>query len=331
MGTQQEDAPDLFGNVGSVEVDPEGRVWVLDDQALEIRVFDREGRYVRTVGREGGGPGEFRAPQAIHRSPDGNMWVPDPRNNRVSIFDTSGTYVEGRYMSGGFGSTRWPGGFDRLGYYYLPIRIVEDIDGLALVRFTTAYAVIDTLQVPTDPKERDVFELRIRDMRATLNVPFAGHFAWRLAPSGNFWGMLADEYRLYELSPRGDTLRTVTREFTRLSVTDAEMEATRVELEPFIRAGGDVDWSKIPRTKPAARDFFIDDEGNLWVLPETAEEDAGRLVDVFASDGLFLGAVRLPFEIEMAPRPLIRNSTLYCVTKDELDVPYVVWAKIVKP
>jgi len=61
------------------------------------------------------------------------------------------------------------------------------------------------------------------------------------------------------------------------------------------------------------------------------QENAGRLVDVLASDGLFLGAVRLPFEIEMVPRPLIRNTTLYCVTKDELGVSYVVRAKIVKP
>ena len=52
---------------------------------------------------------------------------------------------------------------------------------------------------------------------------------------------------------------------------------------------------------------------------------------MFAPDGVFLGTVRLPFRIELVPLPLIRNSTLYSVTKDELDVPYVVRADIVKP
>jgi hypothetical protein len=332
LGTQQEDAPDLFGNVASLAIDAEGRIWVLDDRALEIRIFDRDGRYVRTVGREGGGPGEFESPQAIHQAPDGKMWVPDPRNNRLSIFDTSGAYVESTHMPGGFGTARWPGGFDEAGYYYLPIRTVDGAFSLALVRLTAAQAVIDTLRVPTDPKERDVFVLRLpNNGRAEMNVPFAGHFEWRLAPSGNLWGMLADEYRLYEFSAEGDTLRTVTRAFTPLPVTDAEMEAERSELEPFIRAGGNVDWSKIPRTKPATVHFFIDDEGNLWVMPETAPEEEGRLLDVFAPDGRFLGTVRLPFVPEMAPLPLIHNSTFYCETKDELGVSYVVRARIVKP
>jgi hypothetical protein len=143
--------------------------------------------------------------------------------------------------------------------------------------------------------------------------------------------MLTDDYRLYEFAPGGDTLRTVTREFTPLRVTDSEMETTRSELEPFVQAGGDVDWSKIPHTKPATNDFFLDDEGNLWVVTETPPEGARTLLDVFAPDGLFLGTVRLPFQIELAPLPLIRDSTLYCVTKDELGVPYVVRADIVKP
>jgi len=334
LGTPHEDAPDLFGNVAAVEVDAEGRIWVLDDRELEIRIFDREGRYVRTVGREGGGPGEFRAPQAIHQAPNGNFWVPDPRNNRISIFDTSGAYVEGRNMPGGFGTSQWPGGFDRVGHYHLPIRTFDSEGGLvlALVRLTAAHVVVDTLEVPTDPKERDVFVLLFPNGgRAEMGVPFAGEFEWRLAPSGNLWGMLTDDYRLYEFNPAGDTLRTLTRDFTPLPVTDSEMETTRSELESFVQAGGDVDWSKIPHTKPATRDFFLDDEGNLWIMPETPPEDAGVLLDVFAPDGLFLGTVRLPFEIELTPLPLIRNSTLYCVTKDELGVSYVVRADIVKP
>lgn len=331
LGTQQEDAPDLFGNVASLALDAERRIWVLDDQAMEIRIFDRDGRYIRTVGREGGGPGEFRAPQAIHRAPDGTMWVPDPQNNRLSIFDTSGTYLEGRNMPGGFGTVRWPGGFDREGYYYLPVRTFDSEGGVTLARFTSGHAAPDTLQVPADPKERDSFELRRGRMRAVLNVPFAGHFEWRLAPSGNLWGMLADDYRLYEFSPGGDTLRTVTRAFTPLPVTDAELEAKRKELEPFIRAGGKIDWSKIPRTKPATVHFFIDDVGNLWVMPQSARGEAGRVLDVFDPDGRFLGTVRLPFAAEMAPLPLIRDSMFYAVTKDELGVQYVVRAKIVKP
>jgi hypothetical protein len=90
-------------------------------------------------------------------------------------------------MPGGFGTSQWPGGFDRSGYYHLPIRTSDGPGGLALalVRLTAAHVVVDTLEVPTDPKERDVFVLLFpNNGRAEMDVPFAGEFEWRLAISG---------------------------------------------------------------------------------------------------------------------------------------------------
>jgi hypothetical protein len=79
-----------FGRIGGIEVDDLDRIWIIDLQARVIRIFDGAGRYVRTVGRQGSGPGEFSRPVAIHRHPDGNMWVIDPGVQRYSVFDTSG-------------------------------------------------------------------------------------------------------------------------------------------------------------------------------------------------------------------------------------------------
>ena len=66
IGTAEGSGPDLFGNVGAIEVDGLGRLWVAETQAQELRVFDREGGHVRTVGRKGGGPGEFRQINVIN-------------------------------------------------------------------------------------------------------------------------------------------------------------------------------------------------------------------------------------------------------------------------
>src|SRR5690625_740777 len=93
IGSLDGDGPDLFGNVRSLTVDDGGRIWVLEEQAQELRVFSAEGEHIRTVGRRGGGPGEFAGALHIDRAPDGNLWVIDPRNNRVSVFDTAGVYL----------------------------------------------------------------------------------------------------------------------------------------------------------------------------------------------------------------------------------------------
>lgn len=334
IGTLDGDGPDLFGDVTWLEVDPAGRIWVLEGQAQELRIFGPNGRYLTTVGREGGGPGEFARPLHIQRGPDGNMWVVDPQNNRISLFDTAGTYLEGKRMPGGFVIMPWPGGFDREGHYYGPVPLPNDDDELfkmGLVRYDTAFTPMDTLAIPHDPVTRDRFELRSENSFWITSIPYTAGFEWRLSPAGTLWGMLTGEYELFEIAPSGDTLRTITRDFTPLPVTEADMEEARERLESFVRNGGKVDWSKIPDTKPATDDFFFDDQDNVWVLPVTTQDDAGRIFDVFDGDGRFLGTVRSPAPLSMNPAPIFRGGMLYGVTEDELEVPYVVRLAIEKP
>jgi len=333
IGTVEGSGPDLLGDVRWLEVDPAGRIWVLEGQAQEIRVFGPDGGYVRTIGRKGGGPGEFARALHIQRGPDGAMWVVDPQNNRVSRFDTAGTYLEGKHIPGGFIIQPWPGGFDAAGFQYGPIALPSDeIFKLGLVRYDSAFNALDTIVAPDDPIERERFELRQgEDSFWITSIPYTGGFEWHLSPQGTIWGMVKDDYHLFELSRDGDTLRTVTRDFSALPVTDADMDAARERLDMFIKNGGKVDWSKIPDTKPATKDFFLDDEGNIWVEPEVAQEEDGRVFDVFDPAGRFLGSVHLPFPLAMNPPPLVRHSALYGVTEDALEVPYVVRARVVKP
>lgn len=333
IGTMEGSGPDLLGEVRWLEIDPAGRIWVLEGQAQEIRIFGPDGEPVKTVGRQGGGPGEFANALHIQRGPDGRMWVVDPQNNRVSLFDTSGTFVEGKHIPGGFVIMPWPGGFDAGGFQYGPIPLPgEGLFNLGLVRYDSAFTPLDTIRAPTDPIEREMFELkRGEDMYWITSIPYTGGFEWHLSREGTIWAMVQDDYRLIELSRDGDTLRTVTRTFTPLPVTEADMDAARERLDDFIKQGGKVDWSKIPGTKPATEDFFLDDEGNIWVQPVTTQEEQGRVFDVFDPEGRFLGSVRLPFALSMYPPPIVRGSVLYGVSEDELEVPYVVRARIVKP
>jgi hypothetical protein len=333
IGTMEGDGPDLLGEVRWLEADPAGRIWVLEGQALEIRVFEPDGSYVRTIGREGGGPGEFSYPLHIQLGPDGNMWVTDPQNNRISVFDTSGTYLDGKRMPGGFVIMPWPGGFDAAGYHYGPVPLPSDDEGfnLGLVKYDATFEPLDTLAVPSDPVEREYFEIRREDSFWRQGIPYTGGFDWRLAPSGAVWGMFTDEYRLFELSAAGDTVRTIFRDFTPLPVTEADMERAREQMESFIRNGGKVDWSKIPSSKPATEEMYVDDEGNVWVRLVTAFDDRGRAFDVFDPEGRFLCTVRTAFSIARFPPPIFRNGYVFAVVEDDLEIPYVVRARIERP
>lgn len=46
-------------------VDEEGLIYVVDSKAADIKVFDKKGKFLKTLGRKGAGPGEFLRPFQI--------------------------------------------------------------------------------------------------------------------------------------------------------------------------------------------------------------------------------------------------------------------------
>lgn len=58
----EEGAADEFGRIVGLLADEDGRIYVADAMATEIRVFDGSGSLVRRLGREGAGPGEAYTP-----------------------------------------------------------------------------------------------------------------------------------------------------------------------------------------------------------------------------------------------------------------------------
>jgi hypothetical protein len=64
------------------------------DSRTSIQVFDRRSGFVRTIGREGQGPGEFRDILDLDVDSAGNLWALDAGNRRVSVMRVSGPRAE---------------------------------------------------------------------------------------------------------------------------------------------------------------------------------------------------------------------------------------------
>lgn len=54
---------------------PDGRFAVADAQAEEVRIFDPDGRHLRTFGGKGAGPGELQGMQGVHLDHEGMLRV----------------------------------------------------------------------------------------------------------------------------------------------------------------------------------------------------------------------------------------------------------------
>jgi len=58
-----------------------------------ISVFDKGGKFLRTIGKAGTGPGEFRTPHALEFDSMGRLVVADRHNHRVQILTKDGRFV----------------------------------------------------------------------------------------------------------------------------------------------------------------------------------------------------------------------------------------------
>jgi hypothetical protein len=71
-----------------------GSIVIRDGGTSTLTFLDALGRPIRSAGREGDGPGEFRRLSAIFPVPDGSgVWTWDSRSSRMSHFDENGDYL----------------------------------------------------------------------------------------------------------------------------------------------------------------------------------------------------------------------------------------------
>jgi sugar lactone lactonase YvrE len=63
------------------------------DLVARISVFDRNGKFLRTFGKAGTGPGEFRTPHALEFDSKGRLIVADRHNHRIQILTKEGKFI----------------------------------------------------------------------------------------------------------------------------------------------------------------------------------------------------------------------------------------------
>lgn len=84
-------------------VNEEGNIYIGDYQDSSIKVFDPQGKYLKTIGRKGNGPGEFQSILELSFLPDGRYLVLDSEQNRISFFSADDQFLTSHnFQNSGF-------------------------------------------------------------------------------------------------------------------------------------------------------------------------------------------------------------------------------------
>jgi len=201
-----EDPDAGFTRIRDVDVDEDGRIYVLESGAQEIRVLAPDGSVERRIGREGDGPGEFRRAYAIGVSGD-TVWALDSRLDRITLFDREGEVLstgrieQARVTLPTCAGLLLPIGMRSDGLFPSEMRSifctrddpesgVEEGDSIAVPRvlFDAGGAVVDTvgwdpippptMVTPPGAPERERHRITVDDDRYTVPSPPRGLPEW---------------------------------------------------------------------------------------------------------------------------------------------------------
>jgi 6-bladed beta-propeller protein len=85
---------DTFNGVTDTAIAPNGDIFVADGHVnSRIVKFTKDGKFVKTWGKRGEGPGEFNVPHTIAFDSQGRLFVGDRSNKRIQIFDQNGAFI----------------------------------------------------------------------------------------------------------------------------------------------------------------------------------------------------------------------------------------------
>lgn len=186
------DGPGALSAVSDLTVGRDGNIFVSQPQESVVKVYDARGRYVRSIGREGSGPGEFERPSSLGWRGD-TLWVADPPQTRISLFAPSGGFVRAISFSRAApltdGRPHIPGFLladgSVLGFWQAPLFLVAGSRPLniPMVRFTARGEPIALLARREDRNEFGV--MTQGTSRTYFPQPFTDSPLTAVAPDGS--------------------------------------------------------------------------------------------------------------------------------------------------
>ena len=276
IGVADGDEKYMFGGLDDFAIAANGSIFVLDKSVPIVRMYDANGKFVRTVGQRGSGPGEYQRSGAITIAKNGNLLFWDQGNARINVYSPSGDALTSWPTHGGnmSSSGRNLMRSDTAGSTYIRTLILDRSRGtisrsFGWTRFDSSGKLRDTLMVPASPSEA-VLSAERGGSSMTFNVPFAPVFYSELSPHGYLVTGLSSRVAL-DLHEPNKPLASVRRDVTLKPVTSRERDSARADVtEKFHKSYPDWSWNgpDIPRSKAAYVGFNVASDGRIWVALE---------------------------------------------------------------
>jgi hypothetical protein len=283
-----------------------GEVYLADQQLCQVFVFGPDGELLRTLSREGEGPGEVRAPVDVVELPDGTLGIAEIFPGKLVkvtrddlpagevVIDVSGG------QTGGFTIQTMA---EAAGEHLL-VAGSRSVPNDRVLQRTHFLAMVDQ-----EGQETARFVEQVSEIERPHSVVHENDFlpcfplASTLGPDGRVYAPLArDRYEIGVFTPDGALQHTIERPGFETWRRDERDHRRILALFHAWASPNPETWPEfdLEDTERAITALHVDGQGRLWVQHSRSSRDqpAGTFLslDLYAPDGQWLREVRLVCE-----------------------------------
>jgi hypothetical protein len=296
-----------LADVYNFNVDSRGKIYVLNARPIEyfIFAFDAQGRFLKSFGKKGQGPGELQWTLSIAFDSQDNVIVTDSDIRKNVVFDPQGNPL--REMA-----------FPKDAY---SLYLIDNNRNIVYWRKYTS---------PEADHFNDYFglsgpgmeEVRVLDSCRWPNPVKHGIrgnrlnrvFDWKASGNRIYVGNEDRGYEFLVFDWNGNLLKKIRKVYKPVEVRMLEDDKKKVIAE---RAGLQV---VFPEYWPAFGSFFVDEESRLYVQTyERGDSRADYIYDIFNEEGILILRQSLPIKpaVDIEGDALVKNGRLYCLEEKE--------------
>ena len=297
---------------GSYIVDNNGNVYIGDRSDNIIKVFDSNGQFIRSFGRQGEGPGEFQTMGRMAILPDKRLLVMDWRNRRTSFFGLSGNFLN---------SYQWRNSHFSLFFVTdSSYTVEENLYGEERKLLVKTYGFKgDEIVSFGEFTPAESKTLRTDDIIFSITLPYPPESIFT-GDSQNHWlyHCYNNIYLIEVYNSDGKLFRKIDRPYQAVPYTDTDKEEyiqrfSRRDDDPiFAKMAKDVDF---PEVKTISERMVVDEQSNLWLQTNEEKVVDGKTFttyDIFNKDGYY----ETKIWSDITPG-LFANGKMYSMKTDE--------------
>ena len=305
------------GATVAVEVDKRGHMFVVDTGGNRIMEFDAGGKFVRQIGSEGEGPGEFRMLMSFVILEDGTGIAYDNRQAQAvfSMYDAAMNFKDSKQVNTNRKAIRSvsfsPSGKHFSSFYmsFIDQKLMTYTGVLNAENLDTEITLHNKPVMPFDGNRVQEGAWWSEFYASWFNLFATGAGTVAFAKDGSIYTASTAKYEITKWSQDLDKQMVIKREYKPILQTEADLAAyadpIRAEilsslpasLHQYITPGvvsKAIELAEFPSSKQPIFGMVPLEDGGLLVVHDFDAKKNASTADLFDKDGKYIGQAQLP-------------------------------------